>query len=548
MKGRSTIHLLTLATITTCLLYSCSSEKGKKKDSFINEIFSSDFVDMEEFKTAIAPTLPPIHPQDSAFNVSLLQDIDLNVSYAYHLNNMEPIWFDANGIKESAGALTAKLDELWNEGLNPGTYRIGYIQQVLTNIKNDKEGRFPVDSIVQWDKAFTKAWLYAAKDLLLGSAPIQEKDSLWFAKNDTSFNGAAYLVNNIKDHEAFPALDSFRPAIEAYRQMKEAIAHWTKLKSDTGYLTLKKQLDATANDSILRLIIAKETGEQSNTEDTITNVIATYQYYNQLRATGKMDSATLARMSVQPDMYISSLRMNMERLRALPRDLGNEYVWVNIPLMEVSYRKDNAEQFHGRVVIGKKSRQTPTLWAQMANIVFNPPWGVPPTILKKDVGPGVSRSGAAYLSRKGLRAFDAKGRDMTAMVNGANYKRFSYRQPPGARNALGELKFNMPNKWDIYLHDTPHRENFSNRMRALSSGCVRVQNPKMLAEAILQDRNFTLEKMDTIIGTRKTKFEQIKRRLPVYIIYLSIAPDSTGNKLRYLEDIYGRDAAMDREI
>ncbi len=548
MKGRSTIHLLILATLTACLLYSCSSEKGKKKDSFINEIFSSDFVDMEEFKKAIAPTLPPVHPQDSAFNASLLHDIDLNVSYAYHLNNMEPIWFDANGIKESAGALTAKLDELWNEGLNPGTYRIGYIQQVLTNIKNDKEGRFPVDSIVQWDKAFTKAWLYAAKDLLLGSAPIQEKDSLWFAKNDTSFNGAAYLVNNIKDHEAFPALDSFRPAIEAYRQMKEAIAHWTKLKSDTNYLTLKKQLDATVNDSILRVIIAKETGEQDNAEDTITNVIAAYQYYNQLRATGKMDSATLARMSATPDMYISSLRMNMERLRALPRDLGNEYVWVNIPLMEVSYRKDNTEQFHGRVVIGKKSRQTPTLWAQMANIVFNPPWGVPPTILKKDVGPGVSRSGAAYLSRKGLRAFDAKGRDVTAMVNGANYKRFSYRQPPGARNALGELKFNMPNKWDIYLHDTPHRENFSNRMRALSSGCVRVQNPKMLAEAILQDRNFTLEKMDTIIGTRKTKFEQIKRRLPVYIIYLSIAPDSTGNKLRYLEDIYGRDAAMDREI
>jgi murein L,D-transpeptidase YcbB/YkuD len=180
----------------------------------------------------------------------------------------------------------------------------------------------------------------------------------------------------------------------------------------------------------------------------------------------------------------------------------------------------------------------------MANVVFNPPWGVPPTILKNDIGPGVGRSGSAYLARKGLRAFDSKGRDVTGSVNGSNYKRFSYRQPPGAHNSLGEVKFNLPNRWDIYLHDTPHRENFTNRLRALSSGCVRVQNPKVLAEAILEDRNFTPEKIDSIIETRRTRFEQLKRNLPVYIVYVTVATDSTGNLLRYLNDVYGRDEKL----
>lgn len=548
MKTRSSItRYRILSVLALFTLFSCSSKKEDGESGGIGSIFSSDFVDKEEFKKIIAGTLSPVNPSDSAFRAAILQQDTPNVNYAYQLADREPLWFNEKGPKKAVEDLTRQLNDLWNEGLDPGSYKVGYLQQVLTQLK-DKEKNFPADSIVSWDKAFTTAWLSAARQLLMGSREISRGDSLWFARNDTAFTGAIYLVETLRKSDDFPSFDAFRPTIPEYARMKKAVEQWAKLKEDTTYLTAKKQLVPGRQDSTLQLVIQKELGNVQATEhdslDAIGRWIATYQFYRQLKITGKHDSITFASLKRMPDDYIHSLQMNMDRLRALPREAGTEHVWVNIPLMEVNYYRDNQVKFHSRVVVGKKSRQTPTLWAPMANVVFNPPWGVPPTILRNDVGPGVGRSGTAYLARKGLRAFDSKGRDVTASVNGSNYRRFSYRQPPGAHNSLGEVKFNLPNKWDIYLHDTPHRENFTNRMRALSSGCVRVQNPKLLAEAILDEQNYTSEKIDSIIQTRRTKFEQLKRNLPVYIVYLTVASDSTGNQLRYLNDVYDRDARM----
>lgn len=530
------------------LLLSCSSSSdGDRKG--LSALFSSGFVDKEAFASGLA-TLAPVPPADSAFRARLLKETDLNVSYAYQLNSKEPLWFNDEGVKKAATELPAQLNELRDEGLDPDSYKVGYISQALAQLNGKHEGSFPLDSILSWDKAFTAAWLQAARDLLMGSKEIARGDSLWFARNDTSFTGASYLVRQLKSGSGFPSLDTFRPGMQEYIPMKKAIAQWHRLKEDSLYLNAKKNLVMGSVDSNLLLVLDRElTGVTLPETDSLNETgrrIAAYQYYRQLRISGKLDSATLTSLKRSPDTYIYNLKLNMDRLRALPREAGAEHVWVNIPLMEVSYYRDNALKFHSRVVVGKKVRQTPSLWAPMANVVFNPPWGVPPTILRNDVGPGVGRSGSAYLARKGLRAFDAQGRDVTASVNGSNYRRFSYRQPPGAHNSLGEVKFNLPNKWDIYLHDTPHRENFSNRLRALSSGCVRVQNPKLLAEAILEDQRFTPGRIDSIIQTRRTRFEQLKRNLPVYIVYLTVATDSTGGQLRYLDDVYGRDARMKR--
>lgn len=541
-----TMYRLLVFTLITSFFLACNSDKEPGKSKGVTGIFSSDFVDVSDFKEALSKSMKPIDTKDTAFRHKLLSDPDFNVSYAYQLAEYQPLWFDETGIKKGGTELTKQLNDLWDEGLEPGNYHVGYIQQALTQLENGKD--FPLDSIVQWDKTFTKAWLHAAKDLLMGSKEIHQGDSLWFAKNDTEFNGAAYLVKSLKAGSEFPSFDTFRPDIAEYAKMKNAVAQWSALKNDTQYLLLKKNIRPDQADSTWQAVIEKELhGVQPVENDSAKGIqtwIATYQYYHQLKVTGKYDSATYAKLKLVPDDYIHNLQMNMDRLRALPSKAGAEHVWVNIPLMEVNYYRENELKFHSRVVVGKKSRQTPSLWAPMANVVFNPPWGVPPTILKNDIGPGVGRSGAAYLSRKGLRAFDSKGRDVTGSVNGSNYKRFSYRQPPGAHNSLGEVKFNLPNKWDIYLHDTPHRENFTNRLRALSSGCVRVQNPKILAEAILEDRNFTPEKIDSIIDTRRTRFEQLKRNLPVYIVYVTVATDSTGNQLRYLNDVYGRDEKL----
>lgn len=200
-----------------------------------------------------------------------------------------------------------------------------------------------------------------------------------------------------------------------------------------------------------------------------------------------------------------------------------------------------------RVVVGKNARQTPALNARMANVVINPSWGVPPTILKKDVLPGVQRGGSSYLARKDLKVYDHKGNPVDpSLVNASNYKQFVFRQPPGDDNALGYVKFNLPNKWDIYLHDTPHRELFAKEDRAWSSGCIRVQKPKEMAIYILHEMEglrYTPERLDSVIQTAKTRYVTLKHKIPVHVVYLTAFDNGNGD-VRFLRDFYRRDAKL----
>jgi murein L,D-transpeptidase YcbB/YkuD len=522
---------------SAALLCSC----GNKKDSGGGfSLFKSDFVDESAFAQMITSQINTLDTADSTYRKRLLTDAEVFTNHTYFLADKKPIWYNSDGLKKAAYNLVPHIKDLAAEGiaLDLDLKRAEYI------LSQSNEKAPVTDSVVLWDKTLTKLYLSAAQQLLLGKTE-KNKEEQWFASNDTAFLGPALLAKQMGVESVFPIFDSFRPQHRYYRQMLTEANEWRSLLKDSTYLALRADWDHSKDKNTAAALIKKELpGVEivpNDTTDWQTAALRTYQYYRHIRPTGKLDSTTVAYLNKHPDAYINKLMLNMNRMRQLPRQVGNEYVWVNIPLMELDYLRDEQQKFHAKVVVGKTARQTPTILARMTNIVFNPPWGVPPTILKNDVGPGVARSGTGYLARKGLRAYDSKGNDVTASVNASNYKKFSYRQPPGAHNSLGEIKFNMPNKWDIYIHDTPHRENFGARMRALSSGCVRVQNPKEFAEIILEDKQFNRSKIDSIIDTRKTKHEKLERNIDVYIVYMTVAPDSSGTRMRYLYDIYNRD-------
>ncbi|MBK9299400.1 MAG: L,D-transpeptidase family protein [Bacteroidetes bacterium] len=207
-----------------------------------------------------------------------------------------------------------------------------------------------------------------------------------------------------------------------------------------------------------------------------------FQHLNQLKVTGFLDTSTLKKLNTSIDQKLAKLALNMERMRWLKHDFKQPYIWVAIPKMEMDYVENNTIGFNMRVVVGKPSRATPALDANIKNIVLSPPWNVPPTIMREEVVPGIARRGGAYLARRGLKAYDRRGRVVSASaINARNYRNFSIGQAPGYRSSLGEVKFNMPNPWAIYMHDTPHREDFVKSYRAFSSGCVRVHKPKEFA-------------------------------------------------------------------
>ena len=471
--------------------------------------------------------------------------------YTYRAYEYLPLWLNENGDTKAIEEFLQDLDGLKNDGLDPKRYNVDKLRQSFAAYKDDKAPS--AEALAFLDTALTHSYLNAAHDLLFGVVSPRTADSLWFHANDTSWMPERMLITGLYEKSEYPSLDSFRSRISTYASLRKTRMHYSTLQQDSLLIQHKKTITRIVPDSILLYLVRKEVpwlkAEGSDSLSTAQQWLKAYQLYYGLKPTGKTDSLTTAYLARMPEQAAEQIDINLERIRWMPRDIEPLHILVNVPQMELFLRKDGRDQMHMRVVVGKSARQTPSLNAKMVNVVINPPWGVPPTILKKDIGPGIAKSGAAaYLAKKGLKAYNANGKEVSPYeVTADNYRKYFFKQPPGDDNALGYVKFNMPNKWDIYLHDTPHREDFAQSDRAKSSGCIRVQQPREMAEYILaelNDKYFTQGKLDTMIITKKTTYETLTNRIPVHVVYLTAFDDITYTHTRFVKDIYKRDAKL----
>lgn len=519
------------------LIASCNSRVG----------LFSDFLQEERFMEQLQTYMPELDLPDQLLQQKLLRDASVNMWYAYQLNSCRPIWFDNKGPKDEVFYLVRSLNELWDEGINPGTYKVGYLQQVLSQLENRPWGsRFSLDSIIAWDTIFTKTYLQAALDLQMGKVPMQEADAQWFLPNDEAFSGATYLIGHLRHQVTFPSFDTFRPKIRMYYLMKDAVAFWRNKKKDAaflkGYNTFRDTADPAAGVELIRQCLMRSGSGFKDSAANAVDLYSWFQYSHQLPVSGQPDSATKTMLLLPPDYYLGHLLLNMERLRCLPRHLEHEYIWINIPQMDLSYIIEQQQILYSRVAIGRRNRQTPGFKELMTSIIFNPSRKVPTAIVLQDIGPGISRSGVAYLHDKGLKAVNAAGTVVTDLVTFENFKQFTYNQAPGPDNALGGVQFFLPGKHDRSLHDTPYKNSFGGNDRAISSGAIRVQRPYDLAQLVLVDQGFRRSTMDAIIRSRRTHALTINRELPVYMVYLTIGMDSVAHDIRYLQDVYDRDS------
>jgi murein L,D-transpeptidase YcbB/YkuD len=233
----------------------------------------------------------------------------------------------------------------------------------------------------------------------------------------------------------------------------------------------------------------------------------------------------------------------MERLRWLPHELGKRHVFVNQPAYSADVMENGKSVWSTRVIVGRPTTQTAVFHDEMELVIFNPSWGVPPSIIAKEYLPKLRRD-PGYLDRLGFKVVNQKGKVVPSRsVSWSSYGNkipYGIQQPPGEKNALGEVKFLFPNSHNIYMHDTPSRELFDEEERAFSHGCVRVQNPREFAAVIL---GWDQAAVDKNIATPKSEAVRLKEKIPVHLTYFTAWPDETGN-MRYFEDIYGRDKAM----
>jgi L,D-transpeptidase YcbB len=284
--------------------------------------------------------------------------------------------------------------------------------------------------------------------------------------------------------------------------------------------------------------------DEEKLDKPLSEGLKKFQSSNAIKVTGSLDDATVKAFNAdRSDDERQRLIFNMERLRWLPKSMGNRYVFVNQPAFEVNVMDEGKSVWKSRVIVGRPLTQTYSFYDQIETVVFNPSWGVPASIIVNEYGPK-SRKDPGYLDRQGFKIVDSNGNPMSSKsINWwtiGQTPNFGIQQPPGSDNALGELKFLFPNTHDIYMHDTPSRKLFSESVRSFSHGCVRVQNPREFAAVLL---GWDAKKVDENVEMGDSHSVTLSQKVPVYLTYFTAWPDANG-KIQYFNDIYGRDKAM----
>ena len=284
-------------------------------------------------------------------------------------------------------------------------------------------------------------------------------------------------------------------------------------------------------------------------EDVIA-AVKRFQNRRGLSPDGVVGPATTRAMNGDSSaMRIEKLVLNLERLRWLPSDLGDRHVLVNQAAFEMKLFDDGELIHRARVIVGKRQHQTPSFSDQMEFVVFNPYWNVPSSIATKEMLPYLIAN-PSYLDNKGFEVVGRNGKVPSRSVDWEKYEGqklpYNFRQPPGAGNALGVVKFLFPNRHNVYMHDTPTKHLFAQSVRTYSHGCVRVQNADQFANVVLEREGWTPSSIQSAIATGENRRIVLKKKVSVHITYFTAWTD--GDDLAYYDDMYGRDDLLKRAL
>ena len=277
--------------------------------------------------------------------------------------------------------------------------------------------------------------------------------------------------------------------------------------------------------------------------DTLEELAPTHSQYKGLQA-------ALARERQNPTGHEERLKMNLERWRWAPRDLGERYVLINIPAYQLQVMEGDQPRLAMRVVVGKPDTPTPLFSDEMTYVVFSPSWNVPESIIRKELQPKLVNN-PDYLRRMGIEVVGTSGEEVDPQQvdweDASATAGLRFRQPPGEANALGGVKFVFPNHFSIFLHDTPSVKFFSKPQRAFSHGCIRVEDPVGLARYVLGDqRDWTEPRIVNAMHKDEEQAVTLTHKLPVHIGYWTAWVGPDGKSVTYTDDPYHIDDAQAR--
>ncbi len=469
--------------------------------------------------------------------------IKRRITSFYNARNYQFAWFSTEGLTEQAKGF-------WNLYHYDSKYS-------SDSLKNDKKFQAKMDnlftsenpsvngkdkSVIQTELVLTKLFIehaltvyedgYVKRKEMERFVPLKKTDPLKLADS---------LVS--KKHKNDKYFDDIN---ESYKGLKQYLVRYLDIAKKGGWPTIQfsgKSIKPGASSPAIAAIKKRLQISGDYTGSDTTNVydsslvpaIKTFQERNGYTPDGIIAASTIKELNVPVEETIQKLLINLDRMRWMPNKPSGKLMVVNIPEFVLHVTDGESKVFDMNVVVGKEGNSTTMFTDDLNQVVFSPYWNVPPSIVKEEVVPGMSRN-PNYLANQNMEIVKQDG-DLPVV-----------RQLPGGKNALGKVKFLFPNMFNIYFHDTPSKSLFKKDKRAFSHGCIRLEEPEKMANYLLQDDpNWTPEKINEAMNAGEEKFVKLKTAIPVFITYYTAWVDDQG-RLNLREDIYGHDAKLAKKM
>ncbi|WP_419773495.1 L,D-transpeptidase family protein [Halarcobacter sp.] len=510
----------------------------------------------------------------TTLEVSTSNDKRIN-KYYYYFDN-QTIWIDKNNqIKDIAFDLIEEIKD--DKILKPFVNKIFNIKKIENLLEH--RDHLEKTKIIELDTLLTKTYdeymNYLARGFINWKSFIEELEKIeeeseikakW-SKYEVRKNNIKLLKTSIEKDDINYALKQVNYTFPYANDLEEEITRLEKIKEAGGYTTIPKILQPLKVGNFYPQIESiRQRLHESKDIDSLecAKIVKNCQYYFDeklfkavinfqkrygLITDGVIGKNTIDKLNTSIEEKIKVLRVNLERMRWLPRNLGERYILINIPAYKLKLYEQKKVQLKMDVIVGKKKFPTPIFSHKMSEVIVNPYWKIPQTIVKNEIIPKLAKD-SEYLAKENIKVFenwdvnslefDVSKVDWNMYVNNdligtPKEAPMRFIQTPGGSNPLGRVKFLFPNQYSVYLHDTPEKQYFKMREKTLSHGCIRLEKPFELFENIL-----TINK-DNIKIVKKLEESDYKlnKKIPIHIVYLTAWVEN--DKLQFRDDIYNYD-------
>lgn len=445
------------------------------------------------------------------------------------------------------------------DGLMPEDYHLPKIDEFFEAMEQDTVLASETE-MAAIDIMLTDAFILYAGHLFKGKVDPDRAMTGWNIERKSSKPKILFALRNaLEEGQIRSHLEEFRPKFMIYPRMRRSLMMYYEKEKEMGapwkpvaIRTAIKPNERHAAIPVIRerLIFWNELDDYKWEEPELYDSlmlagVQSFQRKNGLNPDGVVGNATIRALNKSPQDLIRQVSVNLERIRWLPDTTLQEFVLVNIANFSMDYIRNRDTLLHSKAIVGRAYRKTPVFNAPMTYLVFSPTWTIPPTILRNDVIPAVKRD-IRYLANNNMRILTYSGKEVDPQTidwNRVSASKFPYmiRQDPGPNNSLGLVKFMFPNRYNVYIHDTPAKGLFARDDRALSSGCIRINQPTEFAQLLLADQPlWTVDRIRMAMTSGREQTVMLKKQVPVIILYLTFWTAADGTPM-VRNDLYDRD-------